>query len=135
MNPNQMPPQQPMQPMQPMQPAPPAQGYTAEDPGKTMGIISLVLGLINIGLVGLILGIIARSKSKAAGYNNGIALAGIIVSVITMILSAIFAVIMIIGMVAGMSMLNEKCKELGPGTHTSGSATIRCGADGYEGSN
>ncbi|MCA0228674.1 DUF4190 domain-containing protein [Patescibacteria group bacterium] len=129
MNPNQM------QPQQPMQPAPPVQGYAAEDPGKTMGIISLVLGLLNIGLVGLILGIMARSKSKAAGYNNGVALAGIIVSVITMI-GTIIAVISIVALGAfGFAALDAKCKELGPGTHYEGSTRITCGANGYESSN
>lgn len=135
MNPNQMPPAPvpPAPQMQPMQPMPPAPGYIAEDPGKTMGIISLVLGLLPFGLIGLILGIVARSKSKAAGYNNGIALAGIIVSSITMVIGAIIGILMVVGMVAGVSILNQKCKELGPGTHYEGSTKITCDSNGYTG--
>lgn len=109
---------------------PPTQGYVAEDPGKTLGIVSLITSILGIGLVGLITGIIGRNKSKAAGYSNGMALAGIIISSISMVVGLIFGVLFIIGMVVGLSAIDQKCKELGPGVHYEGSAKYTCGADG-----
>lgn len=66
------------------------------DPGKNFSIASLVLGIVAIpfscllvfgwpvtfvcSIVGLVLGILARDKSKKVGLNNGVALAGIITS-------------------------------------------------------
>ena len=65
----------------------PAAG-TGEDPGKTLGIVGLVLAIV-APLIGLIVSIIARNKSKQAGFQNGLAKAGIIVSIILMVLYVI----------------------------------------------
>ncbi|MFJ2519840.1 DUF4190 domain-containing protein [Cellulosimicrobium cellulans] len=101
-------------------------GYSApaQDPGKTMGIVGLVLsflGCLSIG--GLIVSIIAYNKSKKAGYKNGIALAGIIVGAIVLVISIVVAII--IGVTT--SAVLEKCAELGPGTHFEDGVTYTCG--------
>lgn len=67
----------------------------AQDPGRTLGIIGLVCAFL-CSVVGLVISIIAYSKSKAAGFNNGIALAGIIVSAISMM----------VGLFLGISRMN-----------------------------
>lgn len=54
----------------------------AEDPGKVLGIVGLVFTFIGLSLVGLILSIVARSKSKKAGFHNTVALVGIIINAI-----------------------------------------------------
>ena len=100
-----------------------SQGAMGEDPGKTFGILSLVLPFIGLALPGLVLGILGRSKSKAAGFNNTLALAGIIISVIGMIIGIAFIALTIFG----VSEVLEKCEELGPGTHTEGGVTYTCG--------
>jgi len=124
------PPQQPMesQPMaqpvaQPMmaQPMGAPAGIQTVDPGKGMGIASLILAFF-APLIGLILGIIARGKSKKAGHKNGLALAGIIISCISMVISTIVIIIVI---AAGASVV-AKCKDLGPGTHYDNGTTITC---------
>ena len=75
----------------------------AVNPGKTMGIVGLVLGIVGfvaafVGpIAGLIVSIIGRSKSKAVGQKNGIAVAGIIVSIVALIAN-IIAVIVIVGL-------------------------------------
>jgi MFS family permease len=72
-----------------------------ENPGKTLGIVGLVLGIVGFGLMflgpiaGLIVSIIGRSKSKKAGFPNGIALAGIIVSSVALVANIIVTVILI----------------------------------------
>lgn len=65
----------------------PAAG-TGEDPGKTLGIVGLVLAIV-LPLIGLIVSIIARKKSREAGFDNGLAKAGIIVGIILLVLGII----------------------------------------------
>jgi uncharacterized membrane protein len=86
-----------------------------------MGIAGLVLAFL-APLIGFILSLIAMSKSKKAGMSNGLALAGIIVSVINMI-AGLILIILLFG--AGASVV-QKCEELGPGTHTVDGVTYTC---------
>lgn len=101
-------PQQPMQPGQPQQPPSPYQqypqqnnyqqyppGYTAQQPGNTLSIIGLVLGIVSMffcpilfGGAGITLGAIGMTKKEKLGL-------------ITIIVSA---VCMVIGIVVGMIM-------------------------------
>jgi len=95
----------------------------AVDPGKTLGIVSLILPFVGFGLVGLILGIVARKKSAAVGIKNGFALAGIILGAI----STFFGIIGFALIVGGIGSLASKCAELGNGTHTVDGVTYTCG--------
>ncbi len=52
-----------------------------ENPGKTLGIVGLVLAFL-MPLIGLILSIIAKNKSKKAGFSNTPAVVGIIISLV-----------------------------------------------------
>ena len=63
--------------------------YAAVDPGKTMGIIGLVLAFL-CSIAGLIVSLLAYNKSKAAGYKNTIALVGIVLSIIFMVTGGIY---------------------------------------------
>ncbi|WP_425955461.1 DUF4190 domain-containing protein [Xylanimonas sp. McL0601] len=67
--------------------APPPGAYTppVTDPGKTLGIVGFVFAFL-IPLVGIICSLIARSRSKKAGFKNTLATAGIWVSVAIIIL-------------------------------------------------
>lgn len=105
-------------------PSAPAYGQPpVENPGKTMGIVGLVLGFLGpLSLVGLILSIIGLRKSKKVGQSNGIAVAGIIVS-------SLVLVGVIIGSIAlglGVAHVVEMCGELGPGTHIENGVTYTC---------
>ncbi|WP_405372541.1 MULTISPECIES: DUF4190 domain-containing protein [unclassified Microbacterium] len=65
-------------------------------PGRTMGIIALILAIIPFTqLIGLILGIVALVQSRKAGQKNGLAIAAIIVSVVLMILGIILFIALI----------------------------------------
>lgn len=70
-------------------------------PGKTLGIVALVLAIVPVGLqlVGLILGIVALVQSRKAGQKNGIALAAIIVSGVLLVLT-------IIGIILAVALFN-----------------------------
>lgn len=110
MNPNEQPPApQPEQvPTQAPAPAP----VQAENPGKGLGIASLVTSLVGLGLVGVILGIIGLVKSKKAGMGNGFALAGLIIGVINVIGVLIFSIV--IG--AGILEIAQQCLDSTTGT-------------------
>ncbi|MHA6669779.1 DUF4190 domain-containing protein [Homoserinimonas sp. A447] len=111
-------------------PAPaPSADYTApvaENPGKTLGIVGLVLAFI-ANIVGLIVSIIALNKSKKAGYKNGLALAGIIVASVSIVIS-IIAVIAIVSLgAAGFNAIAEACAGYASGeVLTDGTTTITC---------
>jgi heme/copper-type cytochrome/quinol oxidase subunit 2 len=102
--------------------AQPAAG--AAIPGKTLGIVALVLSFLGgLAVVGIILGFVARAQSKAAGYPNGPAKAAIIVGFIVL---AIFVISMIILAVVSASLLNA-CAELGTGVWEVNGTTYTCG--------
>ena len=119
------------QPYQPVAAAP-------VDPGKGLGIASMVLGIVGfvfccclsatgIGMfigpvcliVGLILGFVAKSKSKSVGAKNTPALAGIILSVIPLALTLIFVIIIAIFGSTIMGMLIPYLESMGMGDITS----------------
>lgn len=75
---------------QPTPSAPPA-----DYPGKTLGIVGLVLAIV-APVVGLIISIVARKQSREAGVDNGLAKAGVIVGAILTVLGLIGTIIYIV---------------------------------------
>ena len=57
-------------------------------PGKTLGIVGLIVAIF-FNLIGLIISVIALNQSKAAGFKNTPALAGIIVGAVLLVLTII----------------------------------------------
>jgi len=94
-------------------------------PGKTMGIVALILAFF-MQPVGLILGIIALVQSKRAGYKNTPAVWAIIVSSVLIVLGIIIAIVVISGFAAAGAAL---CAEYGTGTHEINGVpvTLNCG--------
>lgn len=82
-----------------------------DDPGKTLGILSIVFAFL-FSIVGLILGIVGLNQSKKAGYKNNTAIVGIILSAIMIVVLPLFIMIIFIS-----GSVLQKCSELGPGTH------------------
>lgn len=81
--------------------APQYGGPPAQDPGRTMGIVGLVLAIF-CNLIGLVVSIIAFNKSKQAGFKNNIALAGIIVGAV------LFVVGLIVNFTVYMPMMQQQ---------------------------
>lgn len=96
-----------------MPPPPPPPGYSNESavvgsPRNGLGIASLVLGILSIltglfvvgivfGLIGLILGFVGRRRVKRGeATNGGVALAGIITSIIGILVAGAIIVFAII---------------------------------------
>jgi hypothetical protein len=79
---------------------PPYPGYPAPpvlDPGKTLGIVGFVLAFI-FSLAGLIVSLIARSRSKRAGFKNAFAAWGIGLSIAFMVIGIAIAGLAIAGL-------------------------------------
>jgi len=146
-----VPPQQPVPPAPPAAPqyqaappvtppaapqyqaAPPAGGNPATFPGKGLGIAGLIVAIVGIfffqiiaPIAGLIMSIIARRQSKEAGFENGPAKAGIIVSIISLVLGIIVVIVIIVIAVAAGSAVIEACQGLGPGVHEVNGVTYTC---------
>jgi heme/copper-type cytochrome/quinol oxidase subunit 1 len=78
-------------------PPPPA----AQDPGRTLGIVGLILAFF-CSLIGMIISIVAYRQSAQAGYKNNIALAGIIVGAVLLVLGIILQVTGVLtGLISG----------------------------------
>ncbi|WP_104091592.1 DUF4190 domain-containing protein [Arthrobacter sp. GMC3] len=123
---------------QPVQPAPYGQqpgqyvqqpgGYApapATDPGKTMAIIAVILPFVGFSLVGLILGIIAKVKSKKAGYKNTLALVAIIISAVAIVVSIIGGIILIVFLGNLANEITQACQD-GVGTVTVNGQIVDC---------
>ncbi len=86
----------------------------ATDPGKTLSLVSLILGIAAIvfgticscvfsclgglipmvlGVVAIILGILGMNKSKAAGFNNKQGMVGMILGIATIVIVVIFIIV------------------------------------------
>jgi hypothetical protein len=92
------------------------------DPGRTLGIVGLVLSFFT-ALIGMIISIVAFRSSKKAGFKNTPALIGIIVGAVVTVIT----VISIIAAVAlGAAAMKSACSQLGPGVHNINGTTITC---------
>jgi len=100
--------QAPVQPMyqqpmyqQPMQPV--------AVPGKGLGVAGMILGILSLvffcipyigfplSVVSLILSIVGKAKAGSAGQSNGMAIAGLICSIISLALNLILLIIVLSG--------------------------------------
>ena len=102
--------------------AAPAPAYAAPVPGKTLGIVALIVTFF-FALLGIILGFVARSQSKAAGVKNTPATVAIVLGFVFIVAYILFFVL---GGAALFGGLAAACAELGPGVHEVNGTTITC---------
>ena len=76
----------------PAAPAGPPAATPGDYPGKTLGIVGLVLVFFT-GIVGLILSAVALKQSKDAGFQNTPAKVGVILGIIFLVLGVIFLIL------------------------------------------
>lgn len=95
----------------------PGSSTPAVNPGKTLGIVGLILGIVGFvvlflgSIAGLIVSILGLNKSKKAGQKNGLAVAGIIVSIVALIAN-IFATIAIVAAISLAASLGGSAVEI-----------------------
>lgn len=106
----------------PYAPAPYAPVPVATDPGRTLGIVGLVLSVVT-ALIGLVVSIVALRRSRRAGFKNGFALAGVVVG------GLVTLAWIVGGIVGGVALghVANVCQDLGPGTHQVNGVTYTCG--------
>lgn len=77
------------------QPLPPAgqQVQSDENPGQTLGIVSIVLSALGISIIGIILGVVSRNKSKKAGKSTTLGTVGLVLGIIGLVLGLIWFVL------------------------------------------
>lgn len=68
----------------------------AVDPGKTLSIVAIILPFVGFSLVGLILGLVAMSKSKKAGFKNTLALVAVIISALVLVASIVAVILFVV---------------------------------------
>ena len=75
----------------------------ADFPGKTLGIVGLVLAIV-APIVGIIVSAIALNQSKSAGYPNKLAKIGLIVGIVlTVLIVILYAALVIFAMNSGVT--------------------------------
>lgn len=98
MPPNTNPPvssQPPVPPTQPNAPPPPQPQVAPQSTTDTMGIISIVCGVIGLSLVGFVVGLIGASKAKKEGRSPVLSRVGWILGLIEMVVVILIFVIII----------------------------------------
>jgi len=114
-------------PQAPEAPAPaPAPAGPGPNPGKGLSIAGMVLGIVAVvvscifyvsipcAVVGLILSIMGKKKSKAANAPTGAATAGIVLSIIGLVLGVIVGIFFgaaIIAAIKGTSELQQQIQD------------------------
>lgn len=108
--------------------AAPAPVAEVVNPGKTLGIVGLIMAFFFvIDIVGLVLSIMALNKSKKAGMSNGPALAGIIVSIVTIIIGVVILIVFAMVAAAGLAAFSEVCEGYASGMYElNDGTTITC---------
>ena len=109
----------------PGQGVPAGYGYPPENPGKTFGIIGLVLAFFPVlSIGGLVLSIMGLRRSRRANMGNVPAVVGIVLSALNILFTVLTTIILVVGMTA----LITTCQELGPGTHYVDGVEYTCGS-------
>jgi hypothetical protein len=80
-----------------------------------------------MSLVGLIVSIIANNQSKAAGYKNPMAKAGIIISIVLMVIGIIIGIFFAVAGASLFGGLIDMCQQLGEGVWEVDGVTYTCG--------
>lgn len=79
--------------------APQGGALPADYPGKTLGLVGLILAIV-VAPVGLILSIVAQKQSKEAGFPNQLAKIGVILGIVFTVLGIIGVIINIAAFMA-----------------------------------
>mgnify|MGYP000846821639 FL=1 len=70
------------------------QSESTDNPGKALGMISIVLAVLGLGIIGVIFGVLSRNKSKKVGASTTLGTIGIVLSIVLTVLWAfVFALI------------------------------------------
>lgn len=80
----------------------------AENPGQTLGIISIVLDIVGFSVIGIVLGVISRKKSKAAGQSTTLGTIGMVLGIIFTVIGFLFLLTIALTAFAGIQQAAEE---------------------------
>lgn len=105
----------------------------ATNPGKTMGIVGLILSCLFFipfaSVVGVILSIVGFVQSRKAKLSNGPALAGIIVGAVVFVLTLLMTIAVFVFAADAAMTIVEACEANGPGEVYIDGEFIECPSD------
>lgn len=93
----------PSSPVTPQQP-------TGEDPGKTLAIVGIILAFF-FSIIGLIVSLVARGKSRSAGYPTTLATVGIVLNSVFILLGLVTLGIMAAITIVAYNGIQERAQE------------------------
>lgn len=117
------PPPPPAYPSAPPPAAAPA--GTGPVPGKTLGIVALILAFF-FQLLGLILGIVALVQSRKAGVKNTPAVWAIVLSAVFLVIGIIVGIVLVTVALGAAAEIYEQCLQMGGGTQVINGVEITC---------
>jgi hypothetical protein len=98
-------------------------GGAVERPSRGVEIAGFVLSFFGfLAIAGLIMSAISFRRLGRAGQPRGLALAGIIISIVVLL----FTIGAIVAGIVGVSGVVQACQDLGPGTHEVDGVTYTC---------
>ena len=109
-------------------PSPAPQPYVAapaptQHPGRVAGIVGFILSFFLIlNIAGLIVSIVGMVKARKAGVSNGFAVAGLVISIVSILFTGGIAA----ALVPALVHAGQECAALGNGTHVVGNTTYVC---------
>jgi hypothetical protein len=99
---------------------------SADYPGKTLGIVGFALAFV-MSVAGLVVSIIALAQSLRAGQKNGFALAGIIVSITSIVIGIVIIFFLILTLAFSFGSIGSgPCSGLELGVHAQADGFVSC---------
>ncbi len=83
-------------------PVGPQQPTVSENPGQLLGIISIILSVLGLSLIGIILGVISRKKSKAAGASTTLGTVGMVIGIVFTVIGMLFLLLVTLAAYGGI---------------------------------
>ncbi len=102
----------------------PLNSAPADNPGKTLGIISVVLGVLAMWLVGLPLAIMSLVKSKRAKVSALWGIIGVVVNSLALVVSVILVIVMVVAVVSADDNKSKSSKSLSPTSSESTESSV-----------
>ena len=88
---------------------------SGENPGQVFGIISIVLSFVGLSIVGIILGVVSRNKSKAAGASTTLGTVGMVLGIVSTVLAVLaFLLILVPAILLAAVGAQEGYKDAAP---------------------
>ena len=94
--------QQPAEAPAPVQQVQAPAATSTENPGQLFGILSIVADFIGLAVVGIVLGVLSRNKSKAANQATTLGTVGMVLGIVFTVLGLIWFLFVGLAVIVGI---------------------------------